>query len=134
MKKISDFLVVDGRSYRVSVLTIEREAPILDKFAERTEDGALQREVIGTYYNYKIKFGSSFDAEDDYDKLYEALTSPTPFHTITVPYGRTGSHTYTAYISNVKDSVMQIREDEKGAETLWENLSASFIAQKPART
>lgn len=129
MKPILDFLIIDNKKYRVAVLSIRRKAPILDKFAERTEDGTLHREVIGTYFNYEIKFGSNFEREDDYDKLFEVLTSPEPYHTITVPYGHRGSHTYQAYISNVGDDVKTIRDGE----TLWENLTANFLAQRPAR-
>jgi hypothetical protein len=124
------FVVIDGSTYNVGVLSVDREAPVLDKYAERTDDGVLHREVIGTYYNYKIKFGNSVGDPEEYDRLYDALTSPKPYHTIKVPYGRKGHHTYQAYISSVKDSVYKIHD----AETYWNNLTASFIAQKPART
>lgn len=130
MKTISDFVVVDGKTYRVGVISIDREAPVLDKYAERTEDGKLHREIIGTYYNYKIKFGWSYGAEDDYDNLFEILSAPEEYHMISMPYGRRGTHTYEAYISSVRDSVMVIDDGE----TLWDNLTASFIATKPART
>lgn len=126
----SDIVSIDGKTYNVGIISIEREAPVLDKYAERTEDGVLHREVIGTYYNYKIKFGNNVGSPEDYDALYEVLTSPVEFHTISAPYGNKGTHTYIGYISSVKDKVM--KNYESG--TLWNSLSASFIAKEPART
>lgn len=130
VKTISDFLIVDGKTYNVGVIAIKRKAPTLDKFAERTEDGVLHREVIGTYYNYEIRYGSSYEYPDDYDSLFESITSPAPFHTITVPYGRRDSHTYQAYCSSTEDEIAMIRNGE----TFWTGLKTNFIAQKPART
>jgi hypothetical protein len=50
----SDFLTIDGEVYNVAVLTgLDRNADFLDKYAERTDDGDLKRELIGVYFNYK---------------------------------------------------------------------------------
>ena len=40
------YLVVDGVEYKVGVLSMKRKGDILDKTANRTEDGDLHREVI----------------------------------------------------------------------------------------
>lgn len=118
---------IDGVRYNVPVLSIRRDAELLDRMAERTEDGVLTRQVIGTYYNYSITWGSiTNDAE--YLALYHVLTSPTPFHLIVVP-GSGGDYEFTAYISGVSDEVKKV----KGGQAYWHKLSAKFIAKEPAR-
>lgn len=121
-------IIIDGVTYDVPVIAIRREAPILDRSAERTEDGILHRSVIGTYYNYYIEW-ASISRTDEYAALHNVLTSPVEFHVVTVP-GTSGTYTFTAYISSVKDELMKIHNGTN----YWHKLSASFIAHDPART
>ena len=86
------------------------------------------RELIGIYFNYQLKLGSTTDTAE-YAKLWSKLTEPEEFHTVTVP-GESGDYTFTAYFSNVGD---ELRKD-KGAHTFWRSLTVNFIAQSPART
>ena len=48
---------VDGMEYRnIHVLSIKRSFAILDgDNAGRTMDGAMRRDIIGTYYNYSLE-------------------------------------------------------------------------------
>ena len=41
---------IDGVYFDVPFLSIKRTADFLDKYAERTEDGDLKRELIGVYF------------------------------------------------------------------------------------
>ena len=50
-------IVIDGTTYDVPVMSLDETGDFLDKYAERTEDGILHRELIGVYRNYKIQFG-----------------------------------------------------------------------------
>ena len=50
-------IVIDGTTYDIPILSIKRKAEFLDKYAERTEDGILHRELIGVYFNYELQFG-----------------------------------------------------------------------------
>ena len=50
-------IVIDSTTYNIPVLSIKRKAEVLDKYAERTEDGVLHREIIGVYFNYELAFG-----------------------------------------------------------------------------
>ena len=61
-------LIIDGNSYDIPVIGIVRRADFLDKFAERTNDGKLHRELIGVYFNYQLKLGTIFDT-DEYERL-----------------------------------------------------------------
>jgi hypothetical protein len=118
-------IIIDGTTYNVPVISCKRTADALDKYAERTSDGILHREIIGVYYNYKLQFGGSASASD-YDALFTKLSEAVEFHTVTIPDG----YTYTAYISSVSDELFKI----KNGTNYHRNLSANFIAQAPAVT
>ena len=120
-------IIIDGVTYDVPVISISRKAEFLDKFAERTEDGILHREIIGVYYNYVLKFGQSSNNVADYAALWVKLTEATEFHEVTVP-DESGDFTFQAYFSNVSDELKK----QKGAINFWHNLTVNFIAQSPA--
>jgi hypothetical protein len=120
-------IIIDGTTYAVPVLSIKRTADFLDKYAERTEDGKLQRELIGVYFNYSIAFGRAASATE-YAALWNKLTEATEFHTVTVP-DESGDYTFTAYFAGVSDEIRK-----NSAENFWKNLVVNFIAQEPAGT
>jgi len=121
-------IIIDGTTYNIPVLSITRRADFLDKYAERTEDGVLHRELIGVYFNYQLKFGQTYNTSE-YNALWAKLSEPEEFHTVTVP-DEDGDYTFTAYFSNVGD---ELRKD-KGATHYWKNLTVNFISESPART
>lgn len=120
-------LVVDGQSYNVDVISVKRKADFLDKYAERTESGDLERELIGVYFNYQLKLGPNTDPAE-YDRLWEKLTEAEEFHTVTVPYGAGSDYTFTAYFSNVADDLLC-----RQARNQWHNLTVNFTAKAPAK-
>jgi hypothetical protein len=122
-----NYIKIDGVIYQVPYVDVQRQADVLDKYAERTEDGSLRREIIGVYYNYSITFGEIFD-QSLYFNLYNKLTEPTAFHTIEVP-GTNAVYRFTGYISSVKDALYRIKDGKP----YWKELSARFIAKEPAR-
>lgn len=121
-------IVIDGDEFDIPVLSIKRRADFLDKFAERTEDGILHRELIGVYFNYQVALGSITDTVL-YAAVWEKLTEPVEFHEVTVP-DESGDYTFIAYFSNVGD---EIRKSYPGA-NYWKGLTVNFIAQAPERT
>lgn len=121
-------IVIDGTTYDIPVTSIKRTADFLDKYAERSADGVLHRELIGVYFNYQLQFGR--DASTSvYAALWNKLTEPTEFHTVTVP-DEDGDVTFAAYFANVTDKLVKA----KGATRFWKDLTVNFIAQSPART
>lgn len=122
-------ITIDGTVYNVPVISLKRKADVLDKSAERTEDGVLHREVIGVYFNYSISFGQVTDAAA-YKALWEKLTSATAFHTIVVPDEDGVSYSFTAYITGVSDELRRV----VGSTAYWKSLTANFIAQEPENT
>lgn len=121
-------IVIDGTTYDIPVTSIKRTADFLDKYAERSADGVLHRELIGVYFNYQLQFGRGASASV-YAALWNKLTEPTEFHTVTVP-DEDGDVTFAAYFANVTDKLVKA----KGATRFWKDLTVNFIAQSPART
>ena len=121
-------LTIDGEHFAVGVVSLKRKGEFLDKYAQRTESGALERELIGVYFNYQLKLEPSANPAE-YDRLWEKLTEPVEFHTVTVPYGSGSTHTFTAYFSNVADELLL----QKAVRSYWNNLTVNFIAKDPAK-
>lgn len=120
-------LYIDGIGYKIDVLSVKRTADFLDKYAERTENGDLERELIGVYFNYKLQLGHGVDRAE-YARLWDKLTEPVEFHEVTVP-DEDGDYTFTAYFSNVADELLR----KVAEKNYWKNLTVNFIAKKPAR-
>lgn len=120
-------LYIDGIGYKIDVLSVKRTADFLDKYAERTENGDLERELIGVYFNYKLQLGPGID-RTEYARLWDKLTEPVEFHEVTVP-DEDGDYTFTAYFSNVADELLR----KVAEKDYWKNLTVNFIAKKPAR-
>lgn len=88
----------------------------------------MDRDVLGTLYNYSLKIDSSFMTAEEYDVLYELLSSPVDSHTIEVPYGQT-TLVYEAYVTSGTDELILIKD---GA-NYWEGLTINFVAMEPQR-
>ena len=121
-------IIIDSVTYDIPVLSIQRKAEFLDKYAKRTEDGVLHRELIGVYFNYTLAFGQTTNVTQ-YANLWNKLTEATEYHTVTVP-DESGDYTFIAYFANVSDELRKI----KGALNFWKSLTVNFIAQSPAIT
>lgn len=120
-------VIIDDVTYDVPFISCKRTADFLDKYAKRTEDGNLNRKLIGVYFNYQLKLGSTLNTAE-YDRLWNKLTEPVEFHTVTVP-GTIGSYTYKAYFSNVSDELKK----QYDGKNYWKGLTANFTAKTPAR-
>lgn len=124
----SNFLVIDGEVYNVPVLTgVKRNADFLDKYAERTDDGDIQRELIGVYFNYRsIKFVKQTDSNyNEYVRLYNKLTEPEEFHDVTI-----ANQSFRAYFSNVTDDMYLFKNNRP----YYRNLTVNFTAKMPSRS
>jgi hypothetical protein len=125
-------ITIDGVNYDVPIISMDETCDFLDKFAERTQDGVLHRELIGVYFNQQLRFGTPTSAAEvaAYAALWLKLTEPVEFHEVTVPDTDGVDFTFTAYFSSVKRSLRKWTD----AKTFWKTLTVNFIAQSPART
>ena len=120
---------LDGVYYNVSVAAIKREAAILDgSDAGRTLSGDMDRDIIGTYYNYTMDIDSSHCDPVEYDAFYEVITAPEDFHMVEFPYGQSVL-TFKAYVANVSDNLQRVTN--RG--NLWTGLNVKFTAMSPKR-
>lgn len=128
--KFEKGIKVDGTHFDIPLVSLKRSADFLDKFAERTEDGDLARELIGVYYNYTLTVGDS-DAfgETDYDAFWDKMTEPVEFHEISIPT-KNGYYTFVGYVSSVSDEYKKILNDE--AE--FKSFTCKFTAKSPSRS
>ena len=130
MATMKDLFTIDGVAYKVHVTELVRNFQVTDgPNAGRTLAGTMTRDVIGTFYNYSIKISRSDSSLEDYDALYDVISSPVDSHTIVVAYGQ-DMLTFEAYITNGSDTL--IRKDDNGA--YWSGLSFNFISMAPQRS
>lgn len=123
---------VDGQTYNVIVPTggLKRSGQILDgQNAGRLQSGRMERDIIGTYYNYSLTIDTRGLSNAAYDSLYQVLTAPVDYHVITMPYGQ-GTITFDAYVSGVEDQMLS----NNGSRTFWGEMTVDFIAMGPQRT
>lgn len=122
-------IYIDGMYFDVPLVSVKREAKVLDKYAEREEDtGALLRELIGVYLNYTMNFGT-IDDDDLYERLFDKLTEPVAFHDVTLPSTKK-SYSFRCYVSSVSDEMEKILDDT----VKFKGLTCKYIAKAPWRT
>lgn len=120
---------IDGTSFNIPLVDVKREASVLDKYATRTENGDLKREIIGVYYNYTLTFPDLNLDREEYAKLWDKVTEPKEFHDFVVP-GSNGNYSFKGYITVNGDSLKRIHNNKY----YWGGLSIKFIAKAPARS
>ena len=63
-------IVIDSIDYDIPIVSLSGQADMLDKYAERTVDGVLHRELIGVYDNYEIQFAASYRNSEDFTPTF----------------------------------------------------------------
>lgn len=120
-------LYVDGIYFGIPLISLQRRADFLDKFAERNESGDLLRELIGVYYNYTMSTGTVNDI-NLYKKFWDKMTEPVEFHDFEIPDSN-GTYKFRGYVSGVSDTVQKIYDNK----TVYTGFTCQMIAKEPAR-
>ena len=120
---------MDGTEYpNIHVVSLKRSFQVLDgENAGRVMTGEMDRDIIGTYYNYSCEIDASAADREEYDNFYEAISAPVDSHEITLPYAQE-TITFSAYVTNGEDELISMYADNE-----WGNLSFNFIAMAPHR-
>lgn len=129
---ISYPITLDGVVYpTLHVTKITRNFSVLDsELSGRTvQSGVMQRDIIGTFYNYSAEIEPDAASRSDYDTFYEAISAPVASHILVVPYAQT-TLTFEAYVTNGSDELTMMEDDANR----WEHLSFNFVAMAPQRT
>lgn len=124
--------LMDGKEYHVEVGELERSFSVTDtEQSGRTQDYAMHRDIIGTFYNYTMKVYPLTEYLDSYDEFYDAISNPNfESHEMTFPYNQE-TLTFQAYVNQGKDKLMS----RKGR-NIWalkDGLSLTFTAMEPQR-
>lgn len=121
---------IDGRTYDVFVNEIKRTFQVLDgSNTARNLEGEMYRDVIGTFYNYSISIDPKLLSEEEYDSLYEVISSPDSFHSIEMPYGQT-VYSFQGYITSGSDKLSRVNKNKLNE---WDGLQFNIIAKEPKR-
>lgn len=123
-----DLIQIDGNKFEVRLSKISRKADILDKYARRTMSGDLEREIIGTYFNYNVEFAFC-DEPLKYLKLWNIIIKPQTFHNITIVH-TTAYISFRGYISNVKDNVT-FANPFNDYDRRFDKLSFDIVSKEP---
>ena len=122
-------IVIDSIDYDIPIVSLSGQADMLDKYANRTVDGVLHRELIGVYDNYEIQFAPSYRDSETYSSLWFKLTEPVPWHTVKFPT-IFGEREIEGYFANTRHEVSK----QKGGVTYWKGLSTSFVSREKRPT
>lgn len=127
MVEYTQGISIDGRYFSIPLVSVKRNFDFLDKYAERTEEGVLERELIGVYINYTMNFGV-IDDDATYGELVDILSQPVPFHDFTVPTTN-GSYSFRGYVSGLSDEMEKIYDET----VRFQGLTCKYTAKVPAR-
>ena len=120
---------IDGTEYD-GVMSLRRRFTVdEDGNGGKALSGTVLRSIIGTRYDYEMVIDSDGMTKTQYDTLYELLSDPTVSHSVTMPYGKSGTKTFSAYITGGSDSLERIDTDGR----VWGSLSVTFYTLSPQR-
>lgn len=118
---------LDGVEYDIDVVRLTRSFEILDIGSnERTQDGELYRELVGTFYNYTMTLWPKSGKEAALDALWDALSQPKESHVCVFPYNQK-MLTQRMYVTSGSQDL--IRKKQDGA--VWGEITVDFIATAP---
>ena len=124
----NDIVVIDGTTFDVNITSFTETSEFADKYAERTEDWDLQRELAGIFFNYELTLGE-IQNQTVMQALWDKIHEFTPFHSVTLPHGTT-TQTFTAYITGTSRPLKR----RVNAENKWGGMTIKFIAKAPQIT
>lgn len=125
-------LTVNGVNYNVRVKynSLKRSFNVLSGSNAGTNMlGEEIPDVIGTGYTFQMGIEPDPNERSAYDALYQVLSAPNDFVTVTVPYGQS-TMTYKARVISGSDTYQGMVAGEER----WSGLSVTFKYLKPQRS
>lgn len=121
-------MYIDGEYFNIEIAEMDIQAEFLDRYAERTQNGDLDRELIGVYQKYSsIKFVDTTDTKE-FKRMWDKLTEPTEFHSVILP-APGGDMTFIMYVSGLKTKLLR---SYKG-QYYFTDASVTFTPRQPYR-
>lgn len=132
---------VDGVTFpHLRVLGLTQTFEILDgENSGRVMTGEMTRDIIGTYFNYKVKIKpeESLDGMREYNKLWDMCSSPTDSHTLVFPFdiGSNGVvHSTLTFMGYITSGSRDMIKYDLNSVDYWKDGDFQFVAMKPERT
>ena len=117
-------ITLDGVTYNVGVeyQSLERSFEIQEGSGKGTAaSGSAIRDLIGTFYSYKLKIRALPENQVDYDNFYIAVSRANNIHTITLPFGQ-DNYTFNCYIDKGTD----VYEGYYASYNRWDELDLTI--------
>ncbi len=121
-------ITIDGTIFNVGIVKITRKASISKENLGTTLDERKHYDVRGTYYDYDVLFNTKAMNISEYDRLYEVITAPVEFHTVTLPYGQS-TITFIAHTKASSDSIVFSYTGKRK----WGGFTVTFESLEPQR-
>lgn len=124
-------LTVDGRNFNVVIKagSLQRSFEVAEGAGSLAFiNGDVDPDIIGTYYNYSMEIDTKMTSPEEYDALWEVLSAPVEFHTVSFPYAQ-DVLTFEARITGGGDSFYR----RINGKNYWGQMSVDFKAKKPQR-
>ncbi len=122
-------LIIDGTTYDIPLVKVDRTFDFYEKYANRSEDGDAKIETIGGYQNYTVEIGT-IDDLTAYAALYDHITDcKNRFHTVVLP-DSVNTFSFYGYFSSIKDSFEKVYNNG----VLFKGLSWKMTEKKPTKT
>ena len=127
MAEVQVFLM-DGIAYDVSVTSLVRKFSVMDTDKSgRTQNGAMYRDIIGTFYNYTMTIRERNGDAAALEAFWSAISDPTKTsHVCVFPYGQT-TLSQEMYVTSGEQALTYMEPGRNH----WGELTVNFIAMKP---
>lgn len=122
---------IDGKAYNVYVPVggMRRNFNVFSAQTEQLIHGERIYNVVGTFYGYTVTVDTSRATAEEYDALWEILSSPEAWHYFEFPYGQT-TLSFRGHVENGGDT-LYIKP--AGGVAGWGDLQFSVVAAAPQR-
>ena len=120
-----ELFTLDGESYGVDVMALEREFEIREALPGCiTLDGTYHRELLGTYYHYTLTVCCRQDRQE-LERFWEKVSQPNVCILCSFPYGD-GFLTQEMFV----EAGIQALPDTRG-ENRWDKVTVRFRGKTP---
>ncbi len=122
---------IDGTNYnvRIGYPSITRTFELIEgKNAGTSLAYTRIRDLIGTQIAYTLTIEPNPANRADYDSLYEILSAPTDYHSVSFPYGQT-TLSFQAYVTSGSDAF----NGTLAGQNRWSGMSVTFVPLGPQK-
>ena len=122
-----EIFIMDGKTWDITVEAIEQQGAVTDTDkSTRTLSGKMNRDIIGTFYNYSMTVSPKNNNYAEFDAFYTAITSPIESHSVSFPHNQSMLN-FEAYVTTANRPLKKMTENYNR----WGQMTVNFIAMSP---